>query len=258
VHEGWNGADVAKALDGFTVVVLDSMREFIGQMKGSNNSDDDVTRLMNLIITPLVSRNVAVILTDNTGHEHTHRQKGAGGKMDGVPQIYRVVPGARKFTPDETGEAAITCTRSRVGDFGRKWTAALGGGVYELHREDSPADRGPDKRESFRVAAVRVLRHAGGPLSATAVISGARDYDAKVRKATALEWLRELSEDAASGIHVDPSGRGFRAAPGSRFAVLSTGSQNGSQTGSQPIGTKSQAGGTESGTENGGLRGGPR
>jgi hypothetical protein len=211
LRESWTPDAVADALEGFSVVALDSVREFIGQLKGSNNSDDDVTRLLNLIVTPLVSRGAAVIVADNVGHEHTHRPKGAGGKMDGVPQIYHVVC-TTPFTPDETGAVEITCTRSRVGDRDRKWTAVFGGGTYEVRALGSLSAIG---REEFRVAAVRVLRAAGATLSANAAIAGVRDLGVRVRKTTALDWLRELAADVASGIEAD--GAGYRSAPEARF-----------------------------------------
>jgi hypothetical protein len=141
------GPDVAAALDGFTVVVLDSVREMVGQLEGSNNDDDSITALYNLVVTPLLIKSVAVLLLDNTGHENTHRPKGAGGKMDAAPQVFKVVTDA-KFGPDKTGKVVLTCTRSRFGDEGRKWTVRLGDGVYELPASTSEA---PDAQAVQRV-----------------------------------------------------------------------------------------------------------
>ena len=152
----WNGADVAEALDGFTVVMLDSTREFLGQLGGGNNDDDAVTLLWNTAVTPLLRRGVAVVLADNTGHKHPGRPKGAGGKMDAAPQIYRVEPVA-EFNPTLTGEVRLTCTRSRFGDIDRTWTARLGDNVYEVPASDSQAPtpsvtgrRAPSAKRSTR------------------------------------------------------------------------------------------------------------
>jgi hypothetical protein len=207
----WNGADVAEALDGFTIVMFDSTREFLGQLGGGNNDDDAVTLLWNTAVTPLLRRGVAVLLADNTGHQHPGRPKGAGGKMDAAPQIYRVEP-VSEFTPTLTGELRLTCTRSRFGDIDRTWIARLGDNVYEVPASDSQA---PDaeryrharaKRDAFRAAVERVLEPLSESLSANRLLDELKERGAGVRRAKGLAWLRDLVDDAGSRVAEDKNG----------------------------------------------------
>ena len=196
----WDGEDFAEALEGFTVVALDSSREFIGQLGGNTNSDDDWTRLCNLAVTPLRQRGVAVAITDNVGHTETHRPKGAGAKLDAIPTAYRL-KAAEKFNQTKLGEIEFTCTRSRFGDEGRKWTMRIGDGVFDMPvpASDSPADGVRRRREEFRQACVAALTD-NAPLGRNALITEARKHGAKGRETTLRELLSDLASDHASGI----------------------------------------------------------
>src|SRR5581483_4797337 len=83
----WPGETFGAAVAGigFTVVIYDSAREWLAQI-GLNPDKDDVTRFLNLAVTPLIRRGVAVALSDNVGVEDKTRPKGSGSKLDALPQ----------------------------------------------------------------------------------------------------------------------------------------------------------------------------
>jgi hypothetical protein len=165
LDRNWSPEEFGEAIAGlgFTLVIYDSLREAISQLGGDPNSDADISRFVDLCVTPLVRRGVAVVLLDNTGHEHRERPKGSGSKLDAIPQALKV-SAPEPFSPVQLGRIAIECTRSRYGDEGRTWTMRVGNGVFEVPeaRDEAPdvkaARKERERREEFRRAAVAVLR----------------------------------------------------------------------------------------------------
>lgn len=200
----WFPPDVAAALKEFTFVVLDSMRELVSELSGKNNNDDTISAIYSLLVTPLRERGAAVVLLDNTGHDNTHRPKGAGGKMDAAPTLHKVVT-VSEFTPDSTGEIEIHCTRSRHGQIGRVWRMRVGGGVYEVPHE--PTVEGFAAAQTLRV---EVLQTALTVLGASPfmgrdhLIRAIRELGVKGRSDVLREHLTDLASDPATSLMHDP------------------------------------------------------
>jgi hypothetical protein len=136
----WNPEDyadiIAERVGEGGVVIYDSVRELLRQLRLKSNSDDDWSELYDLLATPLIKRGITPGFLDNVGHVATERPKGAGAKLDAAPQGYKVWS-REEFTPDITGVIGIECNRSRLGDIGREWRQTLGGGLWELPTEST-------------------------------------------------------------------------------------------------------------------------
>ena len=193
-------------------MIYDSLREAICQLGGDPNSDADISRFIDLAVTPLLERGVGVVVLDNTGHEAKNRPKGSGSKLDAIPTAYKVTT-TEPFSPAQVGRIEIKCTRSRFGDEQRRWTMRVGAGVWGL---PETSDESPDakaarevgeKREAFRRACVDALRDEA-PLGRDALIGAARDQGIKGTDRKLRGWLFELAADPASGIEFDEE-RGY-------------------------------------------------
>jgi len=115
---------------GFTVVIYDSMREYMQQL-GIDANKGDASPLISLLITPLVSQGIAVAITDNVGWVETHRTKGDGGKVDAIPQAFEVST-RFLFDPEKEGQVDLVCKRSRYGNIGKRWTMLVGNGMFDV------------------------------------------------------------------------------------------------------------------------------
>lgn len=205
LERGWSPEAFGEAItgEGFTVVIFDSVREYLAQLDIDAHRGD-VSPFINLAVTPLVSRGACVFLTDNVGHQDPSRPKGDGGKLDAVPQAYKV-KAEESFTPDRTGRVGIVCTRSRFGDIDREWTMRVGGGVFETPSGHSEAPDAVERTseleatEEFRQACVGALRERS-PLGRDALFSAVRERGAQGRNETLRKRLDSLVADPTSGI----------------------------------------------------------
>lgn len=136
--KAWEPEDYADAIAGrgYGVVVYDSVRELLRQLRLSSNSEDDWSELYDLLATPLIKRGITPVFLDNVGHKATERPKGTGAKMDAAPQGYRVWA-RHTFSPEITGVIGIEAVRSRLGDIGREWRMTVGGGYWGVPDEST-------------------------------------------------------------------------------------------------------------------------
>ena len=133
----WQPEDFAEAIrsEGFTVVLFESVREFMAQLGLNPNHEGDYTVMHTLLGTSLAEVGITPVFMDNIGHENRDRPKGSASKLDATPQAYQVTA-TSKFSAAQTGEISIRCTRSRFGDIGRSWRMLVGGGVWTLPEAD--------------------------------------------------------------------------------------------------------------------------
>lgn len=218
LSKDWDPDDFGETIraEGFGLVIYDSVREAVGQIGGNPNSDQDISALFNLVTTPLVERGIAVLVLDNTGHDDKHRPKGAGAKEDAVPTSYKLTA-TEKFTSETTGRVTLQNTRSRFGDEGRKWTARLGGGVYEVPkaRDEAPdkivARRAEQAREKFHRAVLEVVADES-PLGIAKLVRAAKDRSGLRGGTEKLSgWIRELAANPESGL--DSTAEGYVLTP---------------------------------------------
>jgi hypothetical protein len=218
LDKGWEPEAFGEALEGFTIVVFDSLREMLAQLEADPDREKDISRFFNLAVTPLVRRGATPVTLDNTGHNEDQRPKGSGTKLDAPPQVYRVAT-VEQFTPVLSGRVKIECTRSRLGDEGREWTMGLGGGVFEAPTTLSEAPdarkarKAREGREAFRKAAVAALREKS-PLGRDALVKAARKGGAKGRSDALRGTLAELAADPASGLIATEEGFALTPDPG--------------------------------------------
>jgi 5S rRNA maturation endonuclease (ribonuclease M5) len=209
--ERWTGEDVAEAIGGlgFTGVIYDSLREFLGQLGLDPDSEKDVTAFFTIFVTPLLQRGLWVLLLDNVGHTEKGRPKGSATKLDAAAQGYQIET-TSPFNPEKIGALKITCKRSRYGDEDRVWTMRLGGGLFEVPHtiSDSPeakrAQAASEDRERCRRAAIDVLQ-SDGPLGRDPLLAAIRKCGVTLPK-SARDLLADLASDPASGIEHAPSG----------------------------------------------------
>jgi hypothetical protein len=202
----WQGAAFAEAIAGlgFTGVIYDSVREVAAQLGADTDDETDYSRLLNLLVTPLLQRDLWAVLLDNVGHVEKGRPKGSASKLDAAPIGY-LVEKVEPFSPVLQGRIRLTCMRSRFGDTGREWSMAIGAGAFAVPRAltESPdaqrARHARDAENTFRDAVVAVLREAH-PLGRDLVIAAARKKGAKGRNEKLRDRLAALAADPTSGV----------------------------------------------------------
>ena len=154
--KGWEPEHYGEAIASreITLVIYDSLREAISQLGGDPNSDADISRFIDLAVTPLVRRGISVVVLDNTGHEHTGRPKGSGSKLDAIPQAFKVVDhgevlaGRARAHRAHLHPLALRRRGPPVDDAGRPRCLRLAGGPRRVARRES---RPREAREAGRV-----------------------------------------------------------------------------------------------------------
>lgn len=215
----WDPHHVAMALFGFNLVIYDSFREGISQLGGDPNSDSDISRFVDLAVTPLVRCGTAVLILDNTGHDEKNRPKGSGAKLDAIPQVYKLVA-TSSFNVVESGRVTLECVRSRFGDIGRKWTARMGDGVYEVPRaNDQPPEvkavlQELEAKKKFWNACVDALRERA-PLGRDPLLKAVRSRGVQGRHNKLREWLSDFADDPSKGLISGPAGYDLTPGPDS-------------------------------------------
>jgi hypothetical protein len=208
----WEAEDFAEAVAGlgFTGVVYDSLREFLGQLALDPDAERDITRFFTVFVTPLLRRGLWVLALDNVGHAEKGRPKGSATKLDACAQGYQLET-TSKFGPERIGALRITCKRSRYGDEDREWTMRLGGGLFEVPHTDSQTpdakrrQAAADQREQLRLVAVKALT-TRAPQGRDDLIAAVRAAGLALSNRYARELLADLSSDPASGITHTPRG----------------------------------------------------
>jgi hypothetical protein len=208
----WEPHDVAEAIAGlgFTGVVYDSLREFLGQLGLNPDKEEDLTVFFNIFVTPLLQRGLWVLLPDNVGHQAKERPKGSSTKLDAAAQGY-LVQTTSKFSPETIGAIKITCKRSRYGDEDKVWKMRLGGGLFEVPNLATPtvnAKRAQDAnedREACRKAAIDVLT-ASGPQGRDPLVAAIRKSGLRITNERIRTLLPDLASDPTSGIEHGPAG----------------------------------------------------
>jgi AAA domain len=206
----WRPEAFAAALDGFGLVVYDSLREAIAQLGGDPNSAADISRWASLCVTPLLATGASVLVLDNIGHEAQDRPRGSSSKLDLIPQAYKVTCTA-PFSQAQLGSLELACTRSRSGDVGRHWTMKLGGGVFELPHslDENPDERATrerrTKREAFRRTCLRELEEES-PLGRDPLLKRVRSRGVEGGEKKLRGWLAEDASDPSVPFSHGPDG----------------------------------------------------
>jgi hypothetical protein len=208
----WKPQDWAEAMDRWTVVFLDPLRDVL-EAHGLEEKDG-FGALVGTRIAPLRARGITVVLGDNVGHENKDRRRGDSRKEDALPQVYKCV-GVDEFNQVVTGRVRLTCKRSRYGDTGREWEARVGGDVFELPAtlSESPREQKAramaEKETNFRRAVVAALREES-PLGRNRLLKQVRERGAGVRAVKADEWLEAMLADPTKEVVRDADGYSLR------------------------------------------------
>jgi AAA domain len=139
----WREADWAAAFAGDDAVVIDSSRVALSSVGLSEDLNDDYSRFISRLITPLSWAGTTTVVLDNSGHEGGH-PRGASAKSD-LNEVVFEFRVTRHCDTDETGEVVWQRRRTRFGGIPATLTQRLGGGVYELPR---PSER--EVEDKFR------------------------------------------------------------------------------------------------------------
>lgn len=212
VAKTWQPNDFAEAIGGlgFTVVMFDSLREFLSQLGLDPDKEKDISAFMTQLVTPLVQRRIAVVMLDNVGHQEKGRPKGSASKLDAVPQAYQVVA-EDEFSPAKQGRVEITCTRSRYGDKDRVWSMRVGAGLFELPKTNSTAPehdlarQAQRRHEKCRVAMIEALR-AHEPLLRDDLMREVRGRGVRARSNRIREMFAQIAADPTTGVGSGPDG----------------------------------------------------
>ena len=199
LNASWTPQDVARAFEGFGLVIYDSLREAIAQLGGNPDTEESISKFVALCVTPVLMKGGSVLVSDNVGHEATHRPKGSASKLDAIPQAFKVTA-VRPFSEVSLGQIEIVCTRSRFGDLDRVWSMAIGAGTWELpcSRTENPDHRAAreiaNAKSSLHRVAVEALR-VRQPQGWKALAGHARDAGLRKRAIILKGWLEELAAD---------------------------------------------------------------
>ena len=258
LSSSWSPQDIGHAFEGFGLVIYDSLREAIAQLGGNPDTEESISKFISLCVTPVLMKGGSVLVSDNTGHEATHRPKGSASKLDAIPQAFKVVA-VKPFSEIQLGEIEMTCTRSRFGDLDRVWSMAIGGGTWELPHSRT---ENPDHRAAREITAAKSTLHrvsvealrAKQPQGWKALTGLARDAGLRKRAIVLKRWLEELATDPSAGLVHTSEGYFLKAPGGSENGGSGGVPDRGSQQGF-PHPTTLGVGGSEPGERNGAQNG---
>lgn len=202
----WGGSDdYAEAFAGVDLVIFDSSRTFLTNVRLNEDSADDYSAFTDALIDPLTRAGIATVILDNTGHGEKDRARGSSAKQD-LADIAYTVRAANAFNLQRAGLLEMTCRHSRFGEISGTFVLELGGGTYGSWR----AKDGGDARRIFHDSCVKALQ-VESPLGRDRLLPAARAAGAGGRTETLVEWLGEFVIDDLSPIIHRPAG--YQLAP---------------------------------------------
>jgi hypothetical protein len=124
-----DGQQLAGALDGPDVVIIDSTRTFLSALSLDENASDDFATFATAIVEPLFRAGIATVQLDNTGHGDTNRARGSSSKGDLADVLYTLKTVAA-FDEQRRGRLRLVRSHSRFGDVAPAFTMELGAGHF--------------------------------------------------------------------------------------------------------------------------------
>jgi len=187
--------DLVPHLGSVDLVIFDSQRKFLSNLGMKEDSSDDYSDFMEMIIDPLFQVGVATLLLDNTGHSNTKRGRGTSSKGD-LNEVLFSLKTVEPFDVFRQGRVDLKVEDSRFGNTG-SWSMAIGGGTYGSFSGGGPVNPRPD----FRAAAEAVLKTAEEPMGADRVIATAREsYGVQIKTADGRHLLRVYAASPSSAV----------------------------------------------------------
>jgi AAA domain len=133
----YDDRDLVKLCVDADLVIFDSQRMFLSDLKLDENSSDDYAAFMAAAVDPLFRAGIATVILDNTGHSEPRRGRGSSGKGD-LNEILFTLETVEPFDTETTGKLRLEVADSRLGTNGR-WEIEIGGGVFGIwERVDTP------------------------------------------------------------------------------------------------------------------------
>lgn len=206
VSKAWTPESIGVAIAdlGFTVVIFDSLREFLSQLGLDPDKEKDISVFFSWAVTPLVQRKVTPVMLDNTGHQEKGRPKGSATKLDAAPLAYAVTT-EDQFTPAKPGRVKLACTRSRYGDEGREWSMRVGGGLYEIPATNSTApehdiaQQARKRYEKVRTAMIAALSRRE-PQLRDDLMREVRKLGVRAQSNKIRDLFAEIAADPSTGV----------------------------------------------------------
>jgi len=162
-----DGAELARALAGVDLVVIDSTRTFLSSLALDEDRSDDFAKFAVGLIEPLFRAGIATLQLDNTGHSDDKRARGSSTKGDLADVLYTLRT-ASAFDEQRPGRVILKRTRSRFGDIGPAFAMSLGNGHFGTFDPDDHqhhADDGPFRPTVLMERVSRYLESVTEPKS---------------------------------------------------------------------------------------------
>lgn len=203
---GWQDA-FALALRGSDLVIFDSCRAALSNLRLKENESDDYATFFSCVIEPLKRVDIAVIILDNTGHTREESGRGTTSKGD-LADVNFTVKRKEPFDIETRGELELSVATARVGQVTGAWILELGGDHYGHWRRPSDANDG-DLRSRIHEAALSILQHvAPDAISQKKLLPRLKDAGIHNRVSLVREMLSDLASDPTSNISYT-EGRGY-------------------------------------------------
>ncbi|MGI8730823.1 MAG: AAA family ATPase [Solirubrobacteraceae bacterium] len=142
-----DGDQLAAALAGVDLVILDSTRTFLSSLALDEDRSDDFARFCSALIEPLFRAGIATLQLDNSGHGDKGRARGTSSKGD-LADVTYTLKTTTPFDQHRRGTLRLVRTHARFGDVAPAFTMDLGGGHFGTFTADE-SDRG-ETGETFR------------------------------------------------------------------------------------------------------------
>ena len=186
---GWA---MAKRLD---LVVFDSQRMFLTDLRLSESNPDDYSKFMDIAIDPLFRAGIATLILDNTGFGDQTRSRSSSAKGDLNEVLFAMEGLGDDPSLKKQGRLRLWLEpgRSRYGHTG-EWTLDIGGGVFGCW---TSIEEGSDtKRAAFTETVLRVLAAVPDGLSQRSLFTAVREFGIKFENEIARHvWLAGLEHE---------------------------------------------------------------
>src|SRR5262249_32286946 len=123
---GYDRADLVAELATYDLVIFDSSRRFLTDLRLDEDKSDDYAAFMHATVDPLFKAGIATPILDNPGHKEVGRPRGSSAK-EALNEITFKLETVEPYTTSRVGKIRLRLEpgRSRFGNEGT-WEMTIG------------------------------------------------------------------------------------------------------------------------------------